>query len=299
MGQTQHEQLQDQAMPWRRSLTKVRRMRRLTVVGVAALILAVPIAVSASHIFSDVPTSNTFHTSISTLYGARITGGCGSGKYCPNDPVTRGQMAAFLVRGLGRVATVEDGGGDDWEPLTQPAPGLGQPHPYAGVAPISFRHGGGTGGSGRVFVVGTVNVYTDEVGVCPCEVQAFIFNDTTADYSPTYFGMIGSDFAPIDPDISLIDPPITPTAFAEMTMTIDFAFDVDSGVVNDYGIGLKVIPTTAPTVDPDDDHFTGWHASLQTLYVPFDENGANPPGAPTTQSQPQRHTQRFDKRVVN
>ena len=27
-----------------------------------------------------------------------ITGGCGGGSYCPGNPVTRGQMAAFLVK---------------------------------------------------------------------------------------------------------------------------------------------------------------------------------------------------------
>jgi hypothetical protein len=28
-----------------------------------------------------------------------ITGGCGNGNYCPNSPVTRGDMAIFIVRG--------------------------------------------------------------------------------------------------------------------------------------------------------------------------------------------------------
>jgi hypothetical protein len=31
---------------------------------------------------------------------AGLTGGCGAGKYCPKDPVTREQMAAFLRRVL-------------------------------------------------------------------------------------------------------------------------------------------------------------------------------------------------------
>ena len=30
-----------------------------------------------------------------------ITGGCGAGNYCPNQPLTRGQMAVFLAKGLG------------------------------------------------------------------------------------------------------------------------------------------------------------------------------------------------------
>ena len=30
-----------------------------------------------------------------------ITGGCGGGNYCPNNPNTRGQMAVFLVKTFG------------------------------------------------------------------------------------------------------------------------------------------------------------------------------------------------------
>jgi len=269
------------------SLSQPRRTRRRLIVAcVAAVMLALPVAVNASHIFSDVPTSNTFHAAISTLYGARITGGCGGGKYCPNDPVTRGSMAAFLVRGLGRMATVEDGADDDWAELTQPSadPGV-EPHPYGVVAPVSLRHGGGAGGTAYVHASGTLNVWTDEPGVCPCEVQAFLFNNDTGEFSQTYFGMIGSDFAPIDPDLSLI-PGLTPTAFAETTLTLSFAFSVDSGVINDYGIAAKVIPTTAPTADPPEDFNTGWSATLQTVYVPFNENGQNPSAPVTSQSKP-------------
>jgi uncharacterized repeat protein (TIGR03803 family) len=35
---------------------------------------------------------------IEELYHEGITGGCGGGNYCPGSPVTRGQMAVFLVR---------------------------------------------------------------------------------------------------------------------------------------------------------------------------------------------------------
>ncbi|MFP4555042.1 MAG: S-layer homology domain-containing protein, partial [Actinomycetota bacterium] len=51
--------------------------------------------------FSDVPASNTFHNDIAKLATAGITKGCnppGNTNYCPNDHVTRGQMAAFLHR---------------------------------------------------------------------------------------------------------------------------------------------------------------------------------------------------------
>ncbi|HEX4438485.1 MAG TPA: S-layer homology domain-containing protein, partial [Thermoanaerobaculia bacterium] len=35
------------------------------------------------------------------LNAAGITGGCGNGNYCPDGPVTRGQMAVFLSKALG------------------------------------------------------------------------------------------------------------------------------------------------------------------------------------------------------
>jgi parallel beta-helix repeat protein len=42
--------------------------------------------------------SSIFEDSINRLAAAGITKGCGPSSYCPNDPVSRGQMAAFLVR---------------------------------------------------------------------------------------------------------------------------------------------------------------------------------------------------------
>ena len=72
--------------------------RRL--VGAIALTaaLAFPLGVVASHGFTDVPDSNTFHADIDALADSGVTTGCAAGKYCPKDFVTREQMAAFLNR---------------------------------------------------------------------------------------------------------------------------------------------------------------------------------------------------------
>lgn len=51
--------------------------------------------------FSDVPTSHPFFQEIEALVGSGITLGCGGGRYCPTNVVTREQMAAFLARGFG------------------------------------------------------------------------------------------------------------------------------------------------------------------------------------------------------
>jgi uncharacterized delta-60 repeat protein len=50
-------------------------------------------------LFADVPLSNGFAKWIEQLSAEGITSGCGGGNYCPDNPVTRGQMAVFLLRG--------------------------------------------------------------------------------------------------------------------------------------------------------------------------------------------------------
>lgn len=50
---------------------------------------------------NDVPTTHPFFRWIEALAAAGITGGCMPGSYCPNDPVTRGQMAVFISTALG------------------------------------------------------------------------------------------------------------------------------------------------------------------------------------------------------
>ena len=148
-------------------------------IGITALLvtLVLPGVVLASHQFSDVPDSNTFHTSISNLKLAGITAGCGGGKYCPNDPVTRGQMAAFLGRGLGRAAMSIDG-----------APELG--NTFGPVVSRTIR----TPGSGFVLATVAATAFTNDATVCPCEVRIRLdendpdgeTSDTTQTTVPVY-----------------------------------------------------------------------------------------------------------------
>ena len=49
--------------------------------------------------FSDVPQSYLFHGAIEKIARKGITAGCGGGNYCPENLVTRGEMAVFLLRG--------------------------------------------------------------------------------------------------------------------------------------------------------------------------------------------------------
>jgi hypothetical protein len=48
--------------------------------------------------FPDVPCPSTFAAWIEDLADRGITGGCGGGNYCPQNPVRRDQMAVFLLK---------------------------------------------------------------------------------------------------------------------------------------------------------------------------------------------------------
>ncbi len=52
----------------------------------------------AAPTFTDVPCSSPFAPWVNELAAAGVTAGCGAGIYCPGDPVTRAQMAVFLLR---------------------------------------------------------------------------------------------------------------------------------------------------------------------------------------------------------
>lgn len=75
---------------------------RVTVIGgIVAALLAIPAIVYGSHQFNDVASSDTFHQDIGWLADNGITKGCNpptNDEFCPDDPVTRGQMAAFMKR---------------------------------------------------------------------------------------------------------------------------------------------------------------------------------------------------------
>jgi hypothetical protein len=55
----------------------------------------------ATATFNDVPTDHPQFQFIEALAASGITAGCGAGNFCPNSPLTRGQMAVFLSKALG------------------------------------------------------------------------------------------------------------------------------------------------------------------------------------------------------
>jgi CSLREA domain-containing protein len=68
----------------------------VTVVNPSTLAATLPAAWLAD--FADVPQDNIFHGDVEKIFRAGITAGCGGGNYCPSSPVTRAQMAVFLLK---------------------------------------------------------------------------------------------------------------------------------------------------------------------------------------------------------
>jgi hypothetical protein len=73
--------------------------------------------------FSDAPAAHPFYRFVETIFHRGITAGCGPAIYCPDSPVTRGQMAVFLlVSSFGAAYAPPPGTGTIFEdvPLSHP-----------------------------------------------------------------------------------------------------------------------------------------------------------------------------------
>jgi hypothetical protein len=72
--------------------------------SIAGAVVAYQLQVSpapGSATFPDVPVSDFGFQYVEALVASGITGGCGGGLYCPDNPVTRRQMAIFIAKSLG------------------------------------------------------------------------------------------------------------------------------------------------------------------------------------------------------
>ena len=59
-----------------------------------------PAACAPPNVFNDVPETSPFCRFIEELANRGVVGGCGGSNYCPGSPVTREQMAIFVLRTL-------------------------------------------------------------------------------------------------------------------------------------------------------------------------------------------------------
>lgn len=60
----------------------------------------IPLTYPSTPYFTDVPPSSSYFPFVQKMAQLGITAGCAVGVYCPNDPLTRGQMSVFIVTGL-------------------------------------------------------------------------------------------------------------------------------------------------------------------------------------------------------
>jgi hypothetical protein len=117
---------------------------------------------SATQIFGDEPPSSPFYAFIQEMAETGITGGCGSGMYCPNASLTRGQMAVFVVTGLLNQLL----------PATTPLIATAVPNAAAPGQTLTLA----LGGVNTHFVQGTTQV-TMAPGITPSGIV--VINDTS------------------------------------------------------------------------------------------------------------------------
>jgi hypothetical protein len=168
-------------------------LRSLVVAGLLVIVAILPMASLASDSFTDVPDSNIFHAAINRLYGSRIATGCGASVYCPDASVTRGQMAAFLNRGLGRV-------GYRTAPVNADVTGGGSVE----VNTIQVQAGSITGGYGMLKVDVSATTIAWDVSGCPCQVGYSLWIEGAGSSNVSYTqvgalagGIIGRDSASV------------------------------------------------------------------------------------------------------
>jgi S-layer homology domain len=186
--------------------------RTMVAVGVMMALLLGTGVVLASHQFSDVPTNHTFHNDIDWLFDNDITAGCSATRFCPEDDVTRGQMAAFLHRFADEFGGARGPAGPPGE---QGPPGPAASTEY-GVASIEVTKGDGLPlphaaysialGSPVADTTGGVFRMTCDADEAPCTiaVKAAALSDTdiggTVGFLPRVLVMRGGDIVTEAPD---------------------------------------------------------------------------------------------------
>lgn len=239
--------------------TAPRPSRAHRIIASVSVILAIgllPMVAFASDTFTDVPDSSQFHDAINNLSNAGITRGCGGTLFCPQDPVKRQQMAAFLNRGLGRATGAQGSQGVTADSTVT-------------LAGITVETGGLTGGTGFVLVTGSLTAFTLDGATCPCTVSLRL-RDTTAGVEPGLFQFI---------TVANTTTPFAGGAYRFGTGTMSWVFSVPSGTSESFVIRAGVDMTGATGTLTLQGHLTA-------LYVPFGSTGGSTLGdtgdAPST-----------------
>ena len=199
--------------------------------------------------FVDVPESHWAWQHVESIYQAGITAGCSSGplKYCPDNTVTRAQMAIFLLRGMHGSAYVPpavgaDTGFDD-VPVTH----------WAAAWIKQLAAEGITSGCG-------VGLYCPEQTVTRAEMAVFLLRaEHGSAYSPPLAsGTVFSDVPITHPQAAWIEQlanegitggcgnnnycPASPVTRAQMAVLLVMTFDIP--------LFIPPTPTSTMTLSP-------------------------------------------------
>ncbi len=160
---------------------------RLLLLIAAAVLVAVPGAVLASDRHEDLPADHIYHEDAARMADAGITVGCSEDppRYCPGEALTRGQMAAFMSRGLSRTS------------FDTSVTSLSAANDFGGVpASVTIETGGAPGGTGHVVLQGSVTVYAEgDTSSCPCEIEAFVYRDADERAGPSSWTQLPAEKA--------------------------------------------------------------------------------------------------------
>jgi hypothetical protein len=206
--------------------------RRWKVLGAVAILtlVAAPVGVLANDRFPDVPLGSG-HEEVSKISDAGIVRGCGNaGNFCPDNPVTRKQMAQFLSRAGGSASATKN---------ALPGTLLGAASPTA-VLSLDATVAGliGTGKTQRVKVDASVTVRAPSTADCPCQATLFLQDETGAQVSSEHV-------------ITITDVSGGLGEANNLQLSISYVFNAPTGTEQTYFLSGENTTAADPVPDPE------------------------------------------------
>jgi hypothetical protein len=199
--------------------------------ALVACVVAAPIGVLANDKFNDVP-FGAGHEEVSQIADAGIARGCGSASlnnFCPQNYVTRLQMAQFLSRTGGSASAVK---------VAAPGTLLGAASPNAiGTIDVDVPGIAGPGRLQRVEVDASLTVRAASTNGCPCQATVFLQDESGAQVSTEHVVDVA--------DFSGIGEPTT------VQLSVSFVFTAPTETEQTYFLSGENTSEDGLTPDPE------------------------------------------------